>query len=411
MTRSASLDSAPLDAGALDAALAPFGHSRMLPAAAYTDEAVLAWEEEHVFARSWVCVARSTDLAEPGAQRAVRVGREGVLLVRGPGGDLCAFANVCRHRGHELLACGATAQRGVIQCPYHAWSYELDGRLRHAPRMGEVEVDPAEHSLASIPVGEWGGWCFVDVSGEAAGLTEHVGDLAALVAPYEPERLVAGAGHTYVVEANWKVVHENYHECYHCPLIHPQLCAVSDPGSGDNQAERQGAWVGGSMDLVPGAATMSMDGASAGVVLRGLDAAQRRQVLYVGLLPNLLVSLHPDYVMTHRIEPLSAGSCRIECSWLFPPEAVDAEGFDPSYAVDFWDLTNRQDWAACESVQRGIGSRHFRPGPLSSREDAVYDFVTLVAGAYREPESLWRASASTRRSADGERRKRDAIST
>jgi len=242
-------------------------------------------------------------------------------------------------------------------------------------------------------------------------LAEHVGDLDGLVAPYEPERLVAGARHTYVVEANWKVVHENYHECYHCPLIHPQLCAVSDPGSGDNLAERFGAWVGGSMDLEPGAATMSMDGTSAGVALRGLDAARRRQVLYFGLLPNLLISLHPDYVMTHRIEPLSPGSCRIECSWLFPPEALEADGFDPSWAVDFWDLTNRQDWAACESVQRGIGSRHFRPGPLSSREDAVYDFVTLVARSYREPDSLWRASASTRRSAEGERRNREAIST
>jgi Rieske 2Fe-2S family protein len=136
------------------------------------------------------------------------------------------------------------------------------------------------------------------------------------------------------------------------------------------------------MDLADHAETMSMDGRSGGVVLPGLDELQRRQVLYIHLFPNLLVSLHPDYVMTHRIEPLTPGTSRVECQWLFPPEAVERPGFDPSYAVDFWDLTNRQDWAAVESVQRGVASPHFVPGLLSGSEDAVYHFVTMVAGGY-----------------------------
>jgi Rieske 2Fe-2S family protein len=181
------------------------------------------------------------------------------------------------------------------------------------------------------------------------------------------------AFHDYVVAANWKVATENYHECYHCPLIHPELCSVSPPTSGHNY-DLPGAWIGGCMDLRDEADTMSLDGRSAG---RPIEGADPRRVLYLGLLPNLLLSLHPDYVMTHRLEPLSPGRTRIECSWYFPDE-----GIDPSYAVDFWDRTNGQDWAACESVQRGISSPHFRPGPLAPNEDAVHRFVTTVARGY-----------------------------
>jgi Rieske 2Fe-2S family protein len=127
---------------------------------------------------------------------------------------------------------------------------------------------------------------------------------------------------------------------------------------------------------------MSLDGRSGGSVLPGLDERRRRQVLYLNLFPNLLLSLHPDYVMTHRIEPLTPTTSAVECQWLFPPDALEQPGFDPSYAVDFWDLTNRQDWAAVESVQRGMASPRFVPGLLSTDEDAVYHFVTMVAGAY-----------------------------
>jgi Rieske 2Fe-2S family protein len=226
-----------------------------------------------------------------------------------------------------------------------------------------------------LPVQVWHGWVFVNASGDAAtSFEDHVGGLAGLVAPYAPETLVRRARHDYVVKANWKVVTENYHECYHCPLIHPELCQVSPPSSGEN-FDLPGAWVGGSMDLRDKAVTMSLDGTSSG---RPIDGADQRQVLYLGLLPNLLLSLHPDYVMTHRMTPLAPGETQVECAWYFPGADVD-----PSYAVDFWDRTNRQDWSACESVQRGIASPHFAPGPLAPSEDAVHQFVTAIGTGYR----------------------------
>jgi glycine betaine catabolism A len=203
-----------------------------------------------------------------------------------------------------------------------------------------------------------------------------------LVAPYEPERLVVAARHAYDAAANWKILTENYHECYHCPSIHPELCRVSPPKSGENYAAT-GAWIGGWMDLRDGMTTMSLDGASHSLPLRGLSGTQLRTVIYVNIFPNILVSLHPDYVMIHRLVPVTADRTWIECSWAFAPEAVAKPDFDPAYAVEFWDLTNRQDWAACESVQRGLASPHSVPGPLSSAEDAVYSFVTTVARRYQ----------------------------
>ena len=375
---------APLPAEALRGVLAPEGEATSLPAAAYTSEAVLAWERERFFERGWVCAGRAANLAEPGDQVAVAVGGETALLVRDDHGALWGFFDVCRHRGHLLLEPGERASRPSIVCPYHAWSYRLDGRLRAAPRFGDLPADhPVREGLVPVRVDCWNGFVFVNVAGGAPDLAAWLGagGMDELLAPYGLGGLAVGASHDYEVAANWKLIVENYHECYHCPSIHPELCRVTPPDSGENFATT-GPWVGGSMTLRDHAATMSLDGRSGGPVLPGLPEERRRQVLYLGLFPNLLLSLHPDYVMTHRIEPLAPGRSRIECQWLFPAESVAADGFDPSWAVSFWDLTNRQDWRACESVQRGAASRGYRQGPLGWGEGAVRDFLTIVARAY-----------------------------
>ncbi|MFF5295300.1 aromatic ring-hydroxylating oxygenase subunit alpha [Paractinoplanes globisporus] len=364
---------APIDADALDAALLPFGRSRTLPAAAYTGHEIFEWELRHLFAGTWTCLGRADEVDEGQSQRALTVGGIGVLLTFDEG-TARAFANVCRHRGHELLPEGGAADRIAVVCPYHGWAYRLDGSLSTATAMREVtDFDPAEHGLVELPAMVWEGWLFVNATGEAPPFADHLGDLDGLLRPYRPAELRLRAAHDYRVAANWKVIVENYEECYHCPQIHPELCRVSPPNSGNNW-DLPGAWVGGSMDLREHAETMSADGRGAGVFI---DGAPQRTVRYIALFPNLLVSAHPDYVMTHRLWPVAPGVTEIECRWYFPEEITD-----PAYAVDFWDLTNRQDWAACESVQRGLGSPHFRPGPLAPNEDAVYRWTTLVARAY-----------------------------
>ena len=372
---------APVPADDLAASLAPFGKSRMLLRAAYVDAAVFEWEQKAIFS-GWTCVGHAWDLPSVGSQKAIGAGANGVLLVRADDETVHAFANTCRHRGHELLACGAEVKRRGIVCPYHAWSFKLDGSLRNAPGFTDVDgFDPAEFGLTPLRLENWHGWLFVDPSGADDEFAHHVAGLEDVVAPYRPEDLTVVARHSYELATNWKVIAENYQECYHCSSIHPELTRISPPTSGEN-LELAGSWMGGWMSIIDEAETMSLDGKSGGVAIKGLSEHELRSVMYLVGYPNLLVSLHPDYVMTHLMTPLAANRTHVECAWAFPREVADQPGFDPSYAVDFWDLTNRQDWAACESVQRGLSSPHARPGPLAPDEDGVYQFVTRVAKAY-----------------------------
>jgi Rieske 2Fe-2S family protein len=325
----------------------------MLPAAAYTTDEVLSWELRHLLAGGWTCLGRVDELLPTGGdrpvtQRALSVGDVAVVLVRSDGPRL--FANTCRHRGHELLPPGEATHRRSIVCPYHAWSYDLDDRFHRD-----------EHGLVELPVRVWEGWVFGHAlhplgSPDVPSFEGHLGALADIVAPHAPGRLVLADRHTYEVLANWKVLSENYHECYHCPLIRTELCQVSPPDSGANY-DLPGGWVGGSMDLRDGMQTMS----STELVASPLPGVDPARVEYLHLLPNLLISAHADYVMTRRLVPLAPGRTWVECSWLvLPPE--DGSAADVPGAVGFWDVTNRQDWAACESVQRGLASRTSGPG-------------------------------------------------
>ncbi|MEE6138811.1 aromatic ring-hydroxylating dioxygenase subunit alpha [Mycobacterium sp. 050128] len=374
-------DRAPVPSADLAAALAPFGRSRMLPREAYVDPEVFEWEQRHIFS-GWTCVGHASDIAEVGAQLAVGSGVNGVLLVRSEESDVRAFANVCRHRGHELLPCGESTKKRSIICPYHSWSFRLDGALRNAPGFRDAaDFNPDEFGLTELRLVDWHGWLFVDPSGHDTDFSGNVAGLEDVIGPYRPEELIIVARHSYELAANWKVIVENYQECYHCPTIHPELSRVSPPTSGATLG-LEGTWLAGWMSIGEGLETMSLTGKSGGGAIAGLSEQQLCTVMYVVGYPNLLVSLHPDYIMTHLMTPLAIDRTHVECAWAFPKDVASQDNFDPSYAVDFWDLTNRQDWGACESVQRGLTSPLARPGPLAPDEEAVYQFVTRVAQAY-----------------------------
>lgn len=372
-------------------ALPPTGRQATgLPATAYTSDQVLAWERDRFWHRGWVCVGRADALAGPGDQAGLDVAGAGVLAVRDTAGRIRTFRNACRHRGHELVGRGCTVRRSTVWCAYHAWVYRLDGTLRNAPRF-----DPppgADLDLLPVRSAQWRGWLFVDLAGDAPPLAEVVGDLDAALAAYRPDELRVVATEGYEVAANWKLIVENYLECYHCPSTHPELSRVQRTEGGESFATT-GHWLGGQLDLRNSAASMSLDGTGPGWTFPGLDEDTVRQVRYHLLPPGLFVTATPDHLVTHRLMPLAADRTRIECEWLFPAELVET-GLDPGYAVDFWHTTNRQDWAACESVQRGVSGGGYRPGPLAPHEDLLRAFLARLVGAYRSGGTLASAGAT-----------------
>lgn len=376
--------SAPvLDPTEVARSAAPLGQARTLPGAAYHDAEVFAWEQRVLLPGSWVCVGRSDELSQPGDRRALSVGAEPVVLTRDAAGELHVLSNVCRHRGHEVVPAGDSSAL-TLQCPYHAWTYGLDGKFRGGPRlkhMPEFDRTDPDHGLVTLHVAEWSGWIFVAATPVPPPFMTWIDGFDKIFASHGLDRLRPAVTHDYEVAANWKLLVENYHECYHCDETHPELCRVSSPLSGTD-IPPSGAWRGGTMHLLDGTETMSLDGRSHGVAMPGLDPGLAATVWYFSVFPNLLLSVHPDYVMTHLVRPLAPDRTAVTCSWLFPPEAFELADFDPSYAVEFWDITNRQDWAACEGVQRGVTGVGYRQGPFTADEGSAHQFVRQIADAY-----------------------------
>ena len=296
----------------------------MMPAEAYTSPEVLAWERRHLFAGSWSCLGRVDDLFPADAAAPGHAACAGRRRRRVPAGPRARRRSGCTPTpaGTAATSCcprATTSERRSVVCPYHAWTYDLQGELIGARGFRDDETLRVRRARAGraarAGLGGLGlrarpapGWARAEVP----SFEEHVGALDRPGRAVRPGELVVADRHTYEVAANWKAISENYHECYHCPLIHPELCQVSPPTSGDNY-DLPGGWVGGSMDLRDGMRTMSLTGELAATPLPG---APPTQVEYLQLMPNLLVSAHPDYVMTHRMVPLSPDRTWVECSWL-----------------------------------------------------------------------------------------------
>jgi Rieske 2Fe-2S family protein len=358
----------------------PLQEASTLPGRFYHDPAIYAQELQTMFSRMWLCVGREEDIEKPGDYLTRTVGDESVVVLRDAGGSVNAFHNVCRHRGSRLLSEPSGSGLKHVQCPYHAWTYGLDGALKVAPHMEDArEFDKPKFGLNRVRLERWDGFLFINFSNEGPGLMEFLGDMGTKFARYGMGGLRRGRRIDYTVATNWKMLAENYSECYHCALIHPELNKVSHYTSGETDLVNQ-ATVGGWMDLRKDEyQTMSLSGKSNRPPFQGIAPEDHRRIHYYIVYPNMLLSLHPDYVMTHTIWPSGPGRSDIVCEFLFDKDEVARPDFDPSDAVDFWDLTNRQDWHVCELAFQGTQSGGYTKGRLSSLEWMVHIFDNFVA--------------------------------
>ncbi len=351
-----------------------------LPQQYYVDPAIFQQELEKFYFRSWICAGRAPEIPQPGDYFLREIGRESVLLVRGTDDQVRAFFNVCRHRGTRICTVAEGRFSGVMQCGYHGWTYGLDGKLRAAPHMDQPDFCLENYPLHGIAAEIWDGHLFVNLDRNAAPLAAQLGDLRGKFDTWRVGELRMAARKTYDVQCNWKLLVVNYNECLHCPILHPLLNRMTRYLSGENDPPAAG-YIGGSMEFREGVETMSVDGKKRRACLPGLPGENLERVLYYTVYPNLFLSLHPDYVMTHTLWPQAVDHTRVICEWHFHPDEMKKPGFDPSDAVEFWDTTNREDWRICELSQLGIQSRAYQPGPYSAKEGLPRAFDEMIVSA------------------------------
>lgn len=356
-----------------------------LPGRYYTSHELYQEELERIFYDHWVCMGRMEQIPDSGNYLVQQVGDESLIIVRGEGQTIRAFYNVCRHRGTRICTASEGRLRQSIQCPYHAWTYGLDGRLIGAPHMKDVAGFKAEdYGLQPAALDVWEGFLFVNLASKPEPFSEALAPLLGKFARWHLPKLRAARRIEYDVRANWKLIIQNYSECYHCPLIHPDLARISPYRSGNNDLT-EGPILGGYMLINPSEHSLTLDGQNCAPPLGEVGGDDLHRVYYYSILPNMLMSLHPDYVLVHTLWPQSPDRTLIRCEWLFEPEAMAQPNFDPDSAVSFWDMTNRQDWHVCELSQRGVASRAYRPGPYSTGEGllAAFDRELLRALGHR----------------------------
>ena len=355
---------------------------KTLPAKYYTDPQVFKKEMERFYFNSWIHAGRTEEIGEVGSFIKREVGGESVVLLRNEKNTFSGFYNVCPHRGTQLCEHAEGKFTGRVQCPYHAWTFSYEGALVGAPGMNEVAGFAAsEFPLRTFAVEEWGGHLFVNLSLEKAKpLAQQLDKLPEKFKSWNMQDLKLGKRIVYDVKANWKLILQNYSECLHCPVIHPALAKLSHYLSGENEPPHP-AYLGGRMVLKPGVKTMTMDGNTTRKPLPGLPAEELSHVYYYSLLPNFLLSLHPDYMMTHTMWPKGNDRTEVVCEFHFHPDAMAQNNFSAEDAFEFWDLTNRQDWHVSELSQRGISSRAYLPGPYSNRESLLWGLDDIVREA------------------------------
>ena len=357
---------------------------RTLPGKAYSSPEVFAKEQEKIFEQMWFCAARGSDLAKPGDFKTVQVGRESIIVSRNRKGQPRAFFNICRHRGARVCSEESGTGKRSFQCPYHAWTYDLDGKLIAAPNLTRMpDVGREEYGLHKVHVREWLGYIWVCVADEPPSFEDTVmgavrsrlGDVES-IDRYSVEQLDLGRRITYDVKANWKLIVENFMECYHCATIHPELTEVL-PEFADGYAAQY--FVNHGAEFGEGVAGFTVDGSAGLDKLPGIDPEQDDKYYAITVKPQVFINMVPDHVIFHRMYPKAPDRTVVECDWLYLPSVVQS-GADLSKSVELFDRVNRQDFEACERCQPAMSSRVYRDGgvlvPNEHHLAQFHDWVT-----------------------------------
>jgi Rieske 2Fe-2S family protein len=354
-----------------------------LPTRWYLDPEHHRRELEAFWYRHWLCVGRDEDLPRPRDYRLVRIGEQTVLIARDLGGRLRAFHNTCRHRGSALCSEPRGRLPGAsIVCPYHGWTYSLEGELLGAPRH---QVSPSDfrrqdHPLYPVAVGSWAGFVFVNLlGGGAPPLTDALGSMPRDLAHWPLAGLRVGHRVVCEVACNWKVFWENFSECLHCPVVHPELIRLVPAYARGLMDASEDPTGGTAPGLAEGAVTWTLDGTSHLPAFGGLDAEERRRGQTFGVLPpSAFVVAHVDYVRLARMLPRGPERMELAMDWLFDPEVLARDDFDRAHAAALGERVMEQDARVCERNQEGLHCAPHGRGVLLPQEYAVLEFQRWI---------------------------------
>jgi phenylpropionate dioxygenase-like ring-hydroxylating dioxygenase large terminal subunit len=339
----------------------------------YSSDEVYEHERRLIFHRSWFYVCRADRLSS-GDRFVADVAGESVLVVKDRDGRVHAHANVCRHRGARLCEESAPGSKAGITCPYHAWTYSLDGRLIGTPHIAADEVDRESLSLWSVACEVWLGFVFVNLSPEPMPLLDWFA--CGLDSARQFEHLRLGELRTAMttstdVRANWKILVENYQECLHCSWVHPELVdivplyrtgAVVDPARIDGGVNIRGN-------------SFSLTGRSSLPLLPHIPAEEAESYYGATVFPNMFIDVTGTCVIVSSMWPKGAGETTVVMEYLFAPDTIAAPGFDPSEIVEFSELVGKQDYDVSERVQHGVSSRYFDRAVLTPQDHLIVDFL------------------------------------
>ncbi len=344
----------------------------------YTSEETFAEERERIWWGGWICIGRAAEIPAPGDYLVRDLAGESIVVTRNRAGEVRAFYNVCAHRGTKLLddepACGHITK--VFKCPYHAWSYDLDGQLVGTPNVDQDEFfERSDYPLHSVAAETYAGFLFVNLAAPPGDLHASLRDGTESITNFERYRmdeLRVGVRIVYEVAANWKIIVENFNECLHCPTIHPELVQVVPlyrfGEVWDEETRDDGNW------MKEGATSFTRTGRS--TLPKFPDLLPDDYRIYFGTyqFPNLMLNLHPDAGMAYIALPKGPGHTTVVSEYLFRPETIAAADFAPEPVVELWDLISKQDWAVCERAQTGVGSRSYKTGVYPRKDRFLFDF-------------------------------------
>ncbi|MDI4636996.1 MULTISPECIES: aromatic ring-hydroxylating oxygenase subunit alpha [Halomonadaceae] len=373
-----------------------------LPQPFYNDARLFQLDMQEIFEKEWLFAGMTCEIPSKGNYMTLEVGDNPVVIVRGNNGEVHAFHNVCRHRGSRLCVT-SKGKVAKLVCPYHQWTYELDGRLLFAGSDMGKDFDLTAHGLKPVHVRTGGGYIFISLADDAPEIDGFLESLDHYLAPYDMENLKVAVESSIIEACNWKLVIENNRECYHCNGAHPELLNslqefddTDDPRATqaykDLVARKQADWEAQGVPykltrlgrrnrltrtpLLNGVESMTMNGKRASKKLMGNLQSADLGSLRILHLPNSWNHFMGDHAVVFRVLPLGPQQTLVTTKWLVHKDAAEGIDYDPAEMRRVWDATNDQDRRLAEENQRGINSKSYEPGPYSETfEFGVIDFV------------------------------------